>query len=155
MSVYLFKFQRLTYFQLKELLPNSYETLSYLVEALPNCDISPVYPFSGFVLNVNVSTRIHRDWGDEDICLVLVLSDCLGGELCLMEPGVVLKLNTGDIVIFKSAEISHFNLHYTGKRASMVFHTDKMARSWAKDRNGWDHNIHMLSTCSNDADSEL
>jgi hypothetical protein len=140
---------------LKELLPDSYKTLSYLIEALPNCDTSPVHPFSGFVLNVNVSTRIHRDWGDEDICLVLVLSDCVGGELCLLEPGVVLKLNTGDIIIFKSADISHFNLHYTGKRASLVFHTDKAARSWAKDRNGWNHNMYMLSTCSNDADSEV
>jgi hypothetical protein len=65
----------LIYFQVKELLPDSYESLSYLIEALPNCDTSPVHPFSGFNLNVNVSTRIHRDWGDEDICLVLVLSD--------------------------------------------------------------------------------
>jgi hypothetical protein len=146
--VFLFTFLALTYFQLKQLLPDSYETLSYLVEALPNCDISPVYPFSGFVLNVNVSTRIHRDWGDEDICLILVLADCFGGELCLLELGIVLKLSTGDIVVFKSAAISHFNLHYTGKRASMVFHTDKSARSWAKDRNGWDHNIYMLSTRS-------
>lgn len=92
-------FLRLTYSQLKELLPDSYVTLSYLVEALPNCNISPVYPFSGFVLN-NVSTCIHRDWGDEDICLVLVLSNCLESKLCLLEPGVVLKLNSGDIVIF-------------------------------------------------------
>ena len=140
---------------MKELLPDSYEILSYLIEALPNCDTSPVHLVSGFVLNVNVSTHIHRDWGDEDICLVLVLSDCVGGELCLLEPGVVLKLNTGDIVIFKSADISHFNLHYTGKRASLVFHTDKAARSWAKDRNGWNHNVYMLSTCSNDTDSEV
>jgi hypothetical protein len=137
----------------KVLLPETYETLSFLIEALPNCDTSPVHPFSGFVLNVNVSTRIHRDWGDEDICLVLVLSDCVGGELCLMEPGVVLNLKTGDVVIFKSSEISHFNLHYSGKRASMVFHTDRAARSWAKDRNGWQHNMYMLSTRSSDTDS--
>lgn len=153
--VYISGFQVLTYFQVKALLPESFKTLSYLIEALPNCDTSPVHPFSGFVLNVNVSTRIHRDWGDEDICLVLVLSDCSGGELCLKELGVVLKLNTGDVIIFKSAEISHFNLHYSGKRASLVFHTDRMARSWAKDRNGWQHNMNMRSTLSSDIDSEL
>ena len=140
---------------MKELLPDTYETLSYLVEALPNGDTSPVHPFTGFVLNVNVSTRIHRDWGDEDVCLVLVLSDCSGGELCLKEPGVVLKLNTGDIVIFKSGEISHFNLHYIGKRASLVFHTDRAAWSWARDRNGWQHNVYMRSTNSNSDDMEL
>jgi hypothetical protein len=154
-GLFLFMFLALTCIQVKELLPDTYETLSYLIEALPNCDTSPVDPFSGFVLNVNVSTIIHRDYGDEDICLVLVLSNCLGGELCLMEPGVVLKLNTGDVVLFKSAEISHFNLHYTGKRASIVFHTDRAARSWAKDRNGWQHNMYMLSTHSNDRNSEL
>jgi len=140
---------------LEELLPDSYKTLSYLIEALPNCDTSPVHPFSGFVLNVNVSLCIHRNWGDEDICLVLVLSDCVGGELCLLEPGVVLKSNTGDIIIFKSADISHFNFHYTSKRASLVLHTDKAARSCAKDKNGWNHNMYMLSTCGNDTNSEL
>jgi predicted 2-oxoglutarate/Fe(II)-dependent dioxygenase YbiX len=139
----------------KTLLPDSYGTLSFLVEALPNGDWSPVHPFSGFVLNMNVCTRIHRDWGDEDICLVLVLSDCSGGELCLKEPGVVLKLATGDVVLFKSSEISHFNLHYNGKRASLVFHTDRAARSWAKDRNGWQHNVYMLSTLSSDPNSDL
>jgi hypothetical protein len=123
-----------------------FDKLEYLVSLLPNCDTSPVHPFSGFVLNINVSTRIHRDWGDEDICLVLVISDCQGGELCLVEPGLVLKLYTGDFVIFKSADISHLNLHYVGKRVSLVFHTDKSGRGWAKDRNGWNHNIYMCST---------
>lgn len=139
----------LTFFlQVKALLPDTFESLSYLVEALPNGDTSPVHPFSGFVLNINVCTRIHRDWGDEEICLVLVLSDCSGGELCLQELGVILNLVTGDIVIFKSAEISHFNLHFLGRRASLVFHTDRAARSWARDRNGWQHNINMRSTLS-------
>ncbi|KAF8958636.1 hypothetical protein BDZ97DRAFT_1612181, partial [Flammula alnicola] len=41
------------------LLPDSFQTLSYLVSVLPNCDTSPVHPFSGFVVNINVSTRIH------------------------------------------------------------------------------------------------
>ena len=43
-------------------------------------------------------------------------------------------METGEVVIFKSAEINHFNLHYNGKRASLVFHTDRAARSWAKDK---------------------
>lgn len=72
-----------------------------------------------------------------------------------MEPGVVLKMKMGDVILFKSAEISHFNLHYSGKIASLVFHTDRAARSWAKDRNGWQHNMYMLSTRSSDPDSEI
>ena len=48
-----------------------------------------------------------------------------------------------DAVIFKSSEISHFNLHYKGRRSSLVFHSDKMAAGWVENRNGWDHNIFM------------
>lgn len=89
------------------------------------------------MVNLNVTTSFHRDTEDQDICMVLVISECEGGELCLYEPGLVLELKCGDMVIFKSVEISHFNLHFKGKRASLVFHSDKFGKSWAKDRNGW------------------
>ncbi|KAF8911449.1 hypothetical protein CPB84DRAFT_1841957 [Gymnopilus junonius] len=59
---------------LRELLPDAFKELLIFVDMLPNCSISPVYPFSGYVLNINVSTRIHRDMGDKDICIVLVIS---------------------------------------------------------------------------------
>ncbi|KAF8869528.1 hypothetical protein CPB84DRAFT_1755006 [Gymnopilus junonius] len=100
-----------------------------------------VYPFGSYVLNVNVSTRIHRDTGDQHICLVLVISDCVGGELVFKEPGLVLDLKNGDVVIFASKDISHFNQHFVGKRASLVFHTDSCSKGWVKDANGWLHNI--------------
>jgi hypothetical protein len=74
---------------------------------------------------------------------VIPLSDCTGGELCLFEPGIVLDLHHGDAVIFASAAISHFNLHYKGYRASLVFHSDKSGLEWHKDRNGWAHNLFM------------
>jgi len=125
------------------------------MEILPCNDASPVYPFSGFVINLNVTTRIHRDWGDQDICLVLVIKDGIGGELCLMEPGIVLGLRNGDAVVFASSKISHFNLHFIGKRASLVFHSDASATSWVKDRNGWKHNVYFRTTDSNDVDSGL
>ncbi|KAF8871280.1 hypothetical protein CPB84DRAFT_1623617, partial [Gymnopilus junonius] len=80
--------------------------------SLPNCGVSPVYPFGGYVLNINVSTRIHHDTGDQHICLVLVISDCVGGELVFKEPGLVLDLKNGDVVIFTSKDISHFNQHF-------------------------------------------
>jgi len=70
-----------------------------------------------------------------------------GGELDVTrEPGLVLKLYIGNLVILKSADISHQNLHYIGKRVSLVFHMDKAARGWAKDQNGWDHNMYMCYT---------
>lgn len=139
--------------QLETLLPGTFEELSILVERLPNSGVSPVYPFAGYVLNMNVSTRIHRDIGDQDICLVLVISDCEGGELVLLEPGLVLDLQNGDAVIFTSKDISHFNLHFVGRRASLVLHTDKCAKRWVKDGNGWMRNICFRSLIRSDDDA--
>ena len=58
--------------------------------------MSPVYLFSGYIVNINVSTRAHRDLQDKKICLIIVISseDCIGGELCLVELGLVLRLQT-------------------------------------------------------------
>lgn len=99
---------------------------------------------TGYVLNINVTTKIHRDPNDKDICLVIVItSDCEGGELCLLEPGLVLALRNGDIIVFPSCKISHFNLHYKGRRASLVLQSDKWLSGWLKDGNGWDGNIHI------------
>ncbi|KAF8878972.1 hypothetical protein CPB84DRAFT_1852209 [Gymnopilus junonius] len=49
--------------QLRILLPDVYIELEVSVNHLPNCGTTPVYPFAGFVLNINVSTRIHCDVG--------------------------------------------------------------------------------------------
>jgi len=98
----------------------------------------------GYVLNINVATKIHRDANDKDICLVIVISsDCEGGELCLMEPGLVLALRNGDAVVFPSCKISHFNQHYKGRRASLVLQSDRWLNGWLNDANGWDGNIHI------------
>ncbi|KAF8871014.1 hypothetical protein CPB84DRAFT_1830233 [Gymnopilus junonius] len=75
----------------------------YATHAVPSKQHNvPVYPFTGFILNVNVSTHMHRDTGDKDICLVLVISDCIGGELVLVEPSVILRMRSGDVVVFPS-----------------------------------------------------
>lgn len=117
------------------------------VEILPCHQNSPAYPFGGFVVNFNVSTLIHRDWKDLNLCMVIVISeDCVGGELALLEPGLVLDLQNGDMVLFPSGKISHFNMHYIGKRASLVFHSDSSSQSWIKDRNGWADNIYFRSS---------
>jgi hypothetical protein len=129
------------------LLPKDSQELAQYVEILPCHQISPAYPFGGFVLNLNVSTLIHRDWKDLNLCMVIVISeDCVGGELALLEPGLVLDLQNGDMVLFPSGKISHFNTHYKGMRASLVFHSDSSAQSWIKDRNGWNGNIYFSST---------
>lgn len=128
------------------MLPEAHKKLSSFANCLPGNERLIAYPFSGFVLNINALTRIHRDWNDKDICIVIPISDCDGGDLALMELGLVLELNNGDMVIFRSGELSHFNLHYRGKRASMVLHSDRSGDCWVDKRNNWADNIHFHST---------
>src|SRR5688500_17490844 len=125
------------------------------VDILPLGDPTSLHPFSSFVINFNVSTLVHKDFKDKEVCIVFQLSNCTGGELCLVEPGLVIKLRSGDGVIFRSHEISHFNLHFKGERVSLVFHTDRSMDNWSQDRNSWSHNIYMRTIHSSDKDSHL
>ncbi|KAL0572527.1 hypothetical protein V5O48_009431 [Marasmius crinis-equi] len=111
--------------------------IQMFVDLLPGDAYSPIHPFRGIVINFNIASTFHRDPKDEQICLVMCISDCVAGELVLYEPGIVLKLRCGNTVIFRSTEISHFNLHFVGERASFVMSTDRAGKAWAKDRNGW------------------
>lgn len=67
----------------------------------------------------------------------------MGGDLCFLETGIRLELKNGDMVIFPSAKISHFNMHFKGERASLVFHSDGSGDNWLENRNHWDHSIFM------------
>lgn len=92
---------------------------------------------------------MHRDWSDSDICSVIVISDCVGGALVFVELGLVIDLQDGDQAIFKSSELTHFNLHFSGFRSSIVFHTDKAADAWIDSdnpRNGWALNKYFRSS---------
>jgi hypothetical protein len=126
------------FWQLKEILPEEYKVISLFADVLPAGGTSPAYPFGGYTINFNVSTRIHRDGEDLRFCVVLVLMDgCEGGDLCILELGLRLTLRHGDLVVFRSDILSHFNLHFKGKRVSIVMQTDKAGMGWVKDRNGW------------------
>ena len=118
-------------------LPDVYEDLSLFTDVLPGKAASPAHPFGGFVLNINVVTRAHRDVKDLRVCLVLVIGNHVGGELCLVEIGLAIRLRSGDMALFPSGRITHFNLHYKGIRASLVLHSDYAGQQWAEDRNGW------------------
>jgi hypothetical protein len=43
--------------------------------------------------------------------------------------GLVIKLKPGDI--------THFNLHFSGLRGSIVLHSDVTGDKWVEDFNGW------------------
>ena len=76
--------------QLREKLPDQYDTIRLFAEVLPGKEASPAFPFSGFTVNINVVTRAHRDVKDETLCIVLVVGSFDGGELVLWELGLVL-----------------------------------------------------------------
>lgn len=121
-------------------LPEEYEELHIEASCLPLGDRSPVHPFLGLIVNINVVTSAHRDAKDKSFCLVMPIGRFTGGELCLVEPGLVIQFQSGDIVIFPSCTFTHFNLHFQGVRASIILQTDREFVHWREDRNGWIHN---------------
>lgn len=124
--------------QLEGVLPIEYERLEATASVLPDYNISAVHPFVGLVLNFNIATCAHRDSKDDGICLVVPVGEFVGGDLCLVEPGLVLPLRHGDFAVFPSCEVTHFNLPYSGRRCSIVLQTDREMSKWtAEDRNGW------------------
>lgn len=56
-----------------------------------------------------------------------------------------MQLKSLDTLIFTSHQISHFNLHYIGKKASLVLHSDRDSNAWVRDWNGWGDNIFMTT----------
>jgi hypothetical protein len=121
-------------------LPEEYDSIQLLLEDLPLQDRPPTYPFGGFVLNIQVCTNGHVDEFDDTICLVIPFGDYEGGGLVLWEPGLVIDLRQGDLIFFPSSKITHFNLHFSGFRGSLVMHTDKELKSWFN-KNGWDKHM--------------
>jgi hypothetical protein len=144
-------------------LPDSYRKLEGYATCLPGDEFLAGYPFGGIVLNLNIATKIHRDREDLDLCLIIVISKCTGGDLVMLEPGLVLGQRNGDMIMFPSGDISHFNLDFLGYRSSFVFHSDAASESWTgpppsngenlvpemstrrkekylQDRNGWGKN---------------
>jgi hypothetical protein len=127
----------------EKFLPEEYEILDMVTSSLPGNAEPVAHPFTAIVINVNACSKAHRDQQDLEICLVIPIGTFTGGALVLMETGLVLYLTQGDIAIFCSDDITHLNLHYQGKRASIVLHSDKEMRQWLRDRNGWADNETM------------
>ena len=117
-----------------------YDDLEIVAEFTPGGQSHPQHPFTGMVVNINAYSRGHRDQGDFLACLVLPIGDFEGGELCLYEPGLILPLKNGDIIVFLSAKTTHFNLPYTGSQASIVLHSDKAIQRWKENRFYWEDN---------------
>lgn len=59
----------------------------------------------------------------------------------MFELGLVLALRTGDILMFESCSITHFDMPYTGYRGSLVLQTDAAMKRYVADRNGWGEDL--------------
>ncbi|KAM5540498.1 hypothetical protein V8D89_005956 [Ganoderma adspersum] len=113
---------------LKVHLGDIYEEIACYAEAIPGCVPSPSYPFSGFIINLNIASKVHRDGKDLAGCLVIPVGRFRGGELCLHEPGLV---------------ITHFNLPYVGTCASIILHSDREGMQWVDEGMGWGRNLYF------------
>lgn len=130
--------------KIQGVLPNEYQNLSLHADSLPGNAHTIAYPFLSVVVNLNVATLGHRDSKDKGLCVVIVIGDFENGELCLYEPGLVVPLRSGDFLVFPSARITHYNVHYSGCRASIVLHTDREIDKWTnQQRNGWEDNMYF------------
>jgi hypothetical protein len=122
-------------------LPEAYNDIATYCNLLPYNYTPPTYPFPGVVANLQVATNIHKDVSDNTMCIVLPWGRYRGGECVLDEVGLVLDLPSGCPVFFPSFDLAHFNLHFTGFRGSIVFHSDKEGLSWVQHRNGWSEHV--------------
>ncbi|KAJ7624040.1 hypothetical protein DFH06DRAFT_1008676 [Mycena polygramma] len=128
------EFQRINFERLR---PETYNEMRIFADILPLNTSSPAYPFAGFMFNVRVATDAHKDSKDNEECEIIFINECTGGELCLYELGLKLNGKTGNILIFPSSYITHFNTHFEGLRASLVLHTDREGGQWEEDGGGW------------------
>ncbi|KAM5534226.1 hypothetical protein V8D89_012133 [Ganoderma adspersum] len=134
--------------RLKVHLGDVYDEIACYAESIPRCTPSPSHPFAGFVINLNIAAKAHRDGKDLKGCVVLPVGTFQGGELCLREPGLVVPLRLGDCGFFYSCDITHFNLPYTGTRASLVLHSDREGIQWVNDGMGSRGNMYFNNLCS-------
>jgi len=109
----------------------------------------PLHPHTSFVLNINAITHGHRDDKDAGSCIVIpvfLLDGMIGGELVLEELGIIINFMPGDILLFKSKHISHYNLHFKGVRLSLVIQSDGTAGYWNHAKGGWEYMVQTGNT---------
>lgn len=122
---------------IKKHLPDIHSQLTLFCDILPLNDSSATHPFPGCVINLQVSTEGHLDSGDDTICVVIPFGDFEDGELVLLEAGLIVDIREGDLFMFPSFRLTHFNMSFNGVRGSVVMHSDKDSLRWKLDRNGW------------------
>ncbi|KAJ7573585.1 hypothetical protein C8J56DRAFT_1066087 [Mycena floridula] len=116
---------------------SEYNELEITVQELPFDTSSAARPFTGYIININVTTNGHLDINDRDLCVVVPFAEWEEGQIVFYQLGLVVDLGPLDIIIFPSNCITHFNLCHQGKCGSVVASTDKVLDAWVKDKNGY------------------
>ncbi|KAG2737612.1 hypothetical protein P692DRAFT_20761328 [Suillus brevipes Sb2] len=129
---------------MEKYLPDVYSQLSFVCSLLPMGEHPVTAPFTGLALNIQCNTAGHLDGDDCLVCCVIPFGQYSNGQFVQYETGLVFDIVPGDFFIFPSGKITHFNLHFSGFRGSLVLHSDALTDSWVKDRNGWIN--HMNTT---------
>ncbi|KAJ7796414.1 hypothetical protein B0H13DRAFT_1447799, partial [Mycena leptocephala] len=88
-TIFLSRLTGLITLSAQKILPEEYEVIKVFVNQLPLNERSLAYPFGGFVINIGVATKAHRDRFDKIFCVIIPFGKWTGGELCLYEPGFV------------------------------------------------------------------
>jgi hypothetical protein len=106
---------------------------------LPNIETNLSF-FKSFAINIGLqedekdnkvrqgATDSHKDTNDYlyAFCIEVVFGNFKGGDLNLDEIGIVMEIQGGYIILFRSALLNHFNsLVLNGKRFSIVFYLRK------------------------------
>jgi hypothetical protein len=118
-------------------LPEEYNNLATYCNLIPYSYTPPTHAFHGVVANLQVATNSHKDVPDDAICIIMPWGFYTGGECVFEEVGLVIDLPSGSGVTFPSYGVTHYNLHFTGWRASTVCHSEKEGCSWVQHKNGW------------------
>ncbi|KAJ3111134.1 hypothetical protein HDU96_005941 [Phlyctochytrium bullatum] len=88
--------------------------------------------FSTLVYNRHCQTFPHKDSGDlpQGWCVVVPFGGFTGGNLRLIDTGLEFHVESGQVIAFKSALLTHSNAQFHGFRNSLVFYTDKRLYDW-------------------------
>eukprot|EP01117_Protostelium_nocturnum_P019441 TRINITY_DN8434_c0_g1_i1.p1 TRINITY_DN8434_c0_g1~~TRINITY_DN8434_c0_g1_i1.p1 ORF type:complete len:337 (-),score=32.69 TRINITY_DN8434_c0_g1_i1:7-1017(-) len=116
---------------LKEYFPEEFSILNAI--KLPNECFKPGGIYPGFAMNKEVGTIPHIDSGDlkHGLCAVISFGEFVGGDLCMFETKTVFPFLRGQIIIFRSTNLHHWNKQYTGNRNSIVLFCDNNVQTWS------------------------
>lgn len=115
----------------KRMDPELFEKYNML-ELPPMLDKTLFWPFCMLALNRNCTSLPHKDLNDlsQGFCFLLCWGDFTGAEMTFRELGLKIPFKRGQILIFRSSLLTHWNQIAHGIRHSMVLFTPARMFDW-------------------------